>query len=496
MHRPPAARSKADRDRGIALALVGQLQPALQRGDRALIVDLIRRLVALRAPLGSQWRSLAQIVAGKGELTLARKAIDLFVEASGKSQTAQYQKAVLLAQHDAWHDAYKLIRTLSPDVPDPAANAYSRGMMLLNLGNTEEGREHLERVVAQRPQLGSPWLMLALSAHLGEETELADRIVGAESGIANAPAAERAPYYYALGKVFDQRGEHARAFAAFERGAREMKSTLRYSRDADRTLAADAIDGYNPDRLGSLAGNQKEQTSRTIFVTGLPRSGTTLVQQILTSHSAVSGGAEIGRLGLLGMDAGGVSYGALSAFAQKEGLRPIARLWRHWLKERFPAPGRVVDKTPDASRLLGFAASLLPEAPLIWMTRDPLDRAWSCFRTNFFAGAIPWSYDLRDIAFHFALEDQLLARWQQILEDRLLIVPYEALVADPGPWIRRILAHCSLAEEPQVFAPHENRRPVATSSMMQVRRPINRDGIGAAGPYRAYLAPFLEAYQT
>jgi hypothetical protein len=128
------------------------------------------------------------------------------------------------------------------------------------------------------------------------------------------------------------------------------------------------------------------------------------------------------------------------------------------------------------------------------MKRDPLDCAWSCFRTNFVGVAIPWSYDLGDIAAHFRLEDQLLAQWQQILGDRLLVIAYEDLVTDPESWIRRILAHCGLPEEPQVFAPHENKRAVATASMLQVRRPINRDGIGAAEPYRAFLKPFIEAY--
>jgi hypothetical protein len=135
----------------------------------------------------------------------------------------------------------------------------------------------------------------------------------------------------------------------------------------------------------------------------------------------------------------------------------------------------------------------LPEAPIVWLKRDPLDCAWSCFRTHFLAG-VSWSYDLADIAHHFRLEDELLARWQDILGDRVLVVPYEGLVADSAGWIRRILAHCQLSEEPEAFSPHENRRAVTTSSVMQVRRPINRAAVGAAEPYRAFLQPFVDAY--
>ena len=157
-------------------------------------------------------------------------------------------------------------------------------------------------------------------------------------------------------------------------------------------------------------------------------------------------------------------------------------------------PGRIIDKTTSSTRYLGLAAALLPDAPLIWMTRDPLDRAWSCYRTNFAGTAMPWSYDLQDIAAHFRIEDQLLAQWKKILGNRLLVVPYEELVTDPDAWIRRVLAHCGLGEESLVFSPHENQRPVATASMVQVRRPINRDAIGAGEPYRKFMQPFLDAY--
>ncbi|MBO9518097.1 MAG: sulfotransferase [Porphyrobacter sp.] len=484
----------ADRDLATGVALVGQLQPALQRQDRARIVDLVRQLVDLRAPLGAQWEAIAQIVADKGELQLGREALDLFVEASGGGDLARYKKVALLGQWEATDEAHDLMWSLPEDAPNPTANAYTRGMILLNLGKTEEGREYLSRVVQDRPDLGSPWLMLATSANLARETELAERIIAAEAGMEKARPAERAPYFYALGKAHADRGDRARAFAAFNRGAREMKSGQSYNRQQDRQLAEQAIEGFDQGRIAAISGQQSEPTDQTIFVTGLPRSGTTLVQQILTSHSAVSGGAEINRLGLLAMDAGGVSYSALEAYTNKVSAPSAARLWRHWINERFPAAGRIVDKTIDASRTLGLVSALLPEAPLLWMTRDPLDQAWSCFRTNFSAGALTWSYDQQDIAFHFQLESELLARWQDILGERLLVVPYESLVTDPEPWIHRLLAHCRLPHEAQVFTPHENNGPVATSSMMQVRRPINRDGIGSAEPYREFLEPFIGTY--
>jgi tetratricopeptide (TPR) repeat protein len=484
----------ADRDLTAVLHLVERLQPALERDDRAELAEIIVRLIEMRAPMGGQWQQIAHTAAINGELGLARQAIDLFVTASGGDAAAQYQKAVMLAQAGVVSEADALLSTLPENAPDPVASAFTRGMVALMFGKTGDARRYLERVARMKPQSGSTWLALAQSADLAREPELADRIVSAERDMARSIPAERAAYFYALGRVRDARGEHALAFAAFARGAQLLKSAVTYDHARDRTEAADAARGYSAERIAAIARQQSEPTARTIFVTGLPRSGTTLVEQILTSHSTVAAGGEISRLELLAKEVGGRSFAALARHADGHDLTQAARLWHRWLDERFLAPGRIVDKTVDASRFLGLAAALLPEAPLIWMTRDPLDRAWSCFRTYFMWAGMPWSYDLRDIAAHFRLEDQLLTQWQQILGERLLVVPYESLVADPGTWIRRLLAHCGLAEEPQVFAPHQNRRPVTTASMLQVRRPINREGIGSAEPYRQFLEPFVEAY--
>ena len=448
----------------------------------------------MRASMGEQWPQLAHVAAINGELSLACEAIDLFVSASGGDPAAQYQKAVLLAQAGMVREADALLSRLPEDAPNPVASAFTRGTMALMLGRRDDARHYLERVVRMQPQSGSTWLALAQSADLACEPELADRIIAAERDMGRSIPTERAAHFYAMGRAQDARGEHALAFAAVARGAQLLRSVTTYDRARDSAEAADAVRGYSAEGIAALAHRQREPTGRTIFVTGLPRSGTTLVEQVLTSHSAVGAGAETSRLALLAQEIGGSSFAALARHADGQGVVSAAQLWHHWLDELFATPGRVVDKTVDASRFLGLAAALLPDAPLIWMTRSPLDRAWSCFRTYFMWAGMPWSYDLQDIAAHFRLEDQLLAEWQAILGDRLLVVPLEALIDDPASWIRRILAHCGLAEEPQVFAPHENARAVTTASMMQVRRPINREAIGSAEPYRQFLEPFIAAY--
>lgn len=487
----------ADSDLVNVVTLVGQIGPALESGDRGKLRDIIRQLISRRAPMGdAQWQQLAQIAAGYGELSLARQAMDLHFEAVGGGPAALFQKAGFLVLLGAWGEADALLRTLPETMPDIATNAYCRGIAALNLGKPGEARRHLERATQLHPQSGLGWFSLSMAVNFSNEPALAERMIAAGPGMERATDNERLPYQYALGKLHADRADHALAFRAFDRGAARAKFGVRYNHEQDVADAARAIDGYSAERIAAIASQQSEPTDRTIFVTGLPRSGTTLVEQILTSHSAVSDGGETARLMLLSDDVKGTSYRALADYVSVHGVASAALLWDHWIDELYPASVRVIDKTVNTSRYLGLAAALLPQAPLIWMTRDPLDRAWSCFRTNFSGAAMPWSYDLRDIAAHFRLEDRLLAQWQEILGDRLLVVSYEALVSDPDTEIRRLLAHCGLEEEAKVFAPHENHRPVTTASMVQIRQPINRDAIGAAEPYREFLGPFIDAYYS
>jgi tetratricopeptide (TPR) repeat protein len=485
--------STVDRDLAAVLAKVEQFQRALQRRDRAEIADRLRDLVAARTPMAAQWLQLARIAADLGEIGLARQAIDLYVESFDGSAAAQFTKAGFLTYFGAFDEALALLATLPPGVPDPFSYALSRGAAALNTGDAEQARAWLEEATRRGPRSGTAWHSLSQLVNFDREPRLFDRIVAGARTLDNAPPMERALYHYALGKALADRGAHAEAFAAIARAAGETKALFPDDEALDRQSALEAMRGYDPARIAAIARQQTEPTGRSIFVMGLPRSGTTLVEQVLTSHSEVTYGAELNLLRLLVHQIGDASYPALENHVRTAGAPSLAQLWHHLLDERVPRPGRVVDKTTDTTRKLGVAAGALPEAPLIWLKRDPLDCAWSCFRTCFMQG-IRWSNDLTDVAAYFRLEDQLLSQWRQILGEALLVMPYEELVTDPEPAIRRLLAHCGLAEEPQAFAPHENVRAIGTASMMQVRRPINREGIGAAEPYREFLRPFIDAY--
>lgn len=472
---------------------IEELKRALAARDRAGANAAVVELLDQRAPLGAQWRALSELMRVSGELTLAHRAMDAFVAAAGHTPQALYSKAVLLTQTGKMREAYDFVARLPADVPDLAGHAYVLGNVAMTLGRIDAAREHLELAVRQRPGWGPAWLTLAGAVDLARDP-LGERLLADRAAAERQGPSDLARYHYALGKLHVDRKDPDAAFAAYAHGAALLRGETPYSRKGNAANAALAAIGFPDGFIERLGAHKARDTSRPIFVTGLPRSGTTLVEQILASHSKVADGAELNIIQHLAVQVGGVSGDALDKYLANGGSTDaMASLYLHLMAERFGSEGRIVDKTVDASRFIGLIAAALPDAPLIWMRRDPLDSAWSCLRT-FFIHGVGWSYDLTDIAHHFRLEDALLEFWKVRLGDRLLVVPYAELVTSPQAWTRRLLLHCGLEDEPGVYAPHASERVVMTASAMQVRKPINRDGLNVAAPYARHLQPFVDAY--
>ena len=474
-------------------ALLSVLKTALANHDRAATNQAVDQLLQARAPLGEQWRKLAELMRVSGELTLANRAMDAFVAAAGHTPVARYAKVVLLTQSGRLQDAHDLLKTLPPDIPERAGHAYVLGNTAMSLGRVAEARENLLTALKHRPGWGPAWLTMATAVNLATDP-VGEKLLAEGAVAERQPPGHLARYCYALGKLHADRKEHDLAFAAFARGARLLRQETPYSRTGNTANAEQAMTGYPDGFFEKMRDRAVRDTSRPIFVTGLPRSGTTLVEHILASHSNVLDGGELNIAQHVAVAAKGVSGDNIDQYlASGQTIDDLAGLYLHLLAERVSGVGRIIDKTIDVSRCFGLIAAALPEAPLIWMQRDPLDSAWSCFRT-FFIHGVGWSYDLTDIAHHFRLQDAQMAFWKDRLGDRLLVVPYTELIDAPEIWTRKLLTHCGLSEEASVFAPHETERVVATASAMQVRQPINRSGLGVAEHYRAHLQPFIGAY--
>lgn len=466
---------------------------ALQRSDRAAALAIVKQLLVQKEPLGDQWRSVAQFAAVSAEWSTALAAIERYAALAPREPGRQLARAEILAQSGRLPEAVDIIARVVELHPQDGALWHFLGTAHNQLGNIEQSIDCFERALALLPFSGPTWLGWANVQDFRVDSRAIDRIRDAVGKTETASPETRAPILFALGIACDTLGHASEAFDAFARGAALVRSVRRHSAAADRAAGAAIIQAYPQPGVGTQSGGE-----RSILVTGLPRSGTTLVEQILVSHSAVTEGGEINLLGIAAERVGGpfapVARTALAGGATPSAAwQPFVTHYDHLLAERFGSDGRIVDKSLNTSRFAGMVALALPQSPLIWLRRDPLDTAWSCFRT-YFATGVAWSFELNDMAEHFAMEDALYHHWRHVVGVPILEVPYREIVAAPETWIDRILAHCGLPFEPGVHQFHQTRRAVATSSVNQVRQPIYSSAVGSATEYRARLDGFIDAY--
>ena len=474
-------------------ALVTRMTQALTIGNRRGFRAAMAELIAIDADLRQNWRKLTDPLLDYGEFDLANAAIERYVKWSANSPAARFDQATIYARSGRPAAARSVLSCISDRIPDRASHAFLRGSLALNLGDLAEARTLMLQVLQIRPSSGQAAYALAASASMAIDSEAADAILSGAPRLDDAPGGERAMYLYALGKLHADRGEIACAFEHYARGAAIVATSRAEDPATDRAGALQATEGWNKTALASVSGRITVPTDRPIFVTGLPRSGTTLVEQILASHSMVSEGDELGYLARLVNEIGGPMAEPARRLAGSARLNEVVEDYLHLLNNRFGRDGRVVDKTLEATRYLGTIAALLRDAPILYVRRRPLARAWSCFSTYFMRG-LGWTFDQRAIAAHFRFEDDLLDRWQDILGDRMMIIDYEKLVSEKATEIPRLLGHAGLAIEPQTLTPETTVRLVRTASVAQVRAPITTVRVNAADAYRAHLEPFINAY--
>ncbi|HEV8444714.1 MAG TPA: sulfotransferase [Steroidobacteraceae bacterium] len=472
-----------------------QVLEALQRFDRRRVAALVAEELREGPASGEHWGNVEAVANRIGEIELALEAARRFALTEPRSLERALHYCNALVARGRLEESLRELDRLPSSVQQHAAVLSLRGAIATQRGEFTRSEALLRDALAREPQWGPFWLALSEVHRFSPGDADLARLETLAPQMRAAPAHSQAPFFYALGKAWHDCREYDRAFAAYAEGAAQMRAP--FDAGALERFVRDVIHDFTPQNLARLAPSGCD-SERAIFVTGLPRSGTTLVEQILASHSAVASGEEANLFCNALIPAGDFTLrGGLDY--QQRGASPdpwgeIGRDYLAMLDQRFGRDGRIVDKTLNHSRFLGFILQSLPRARVIWLRRDAADTAISCFRSFFGTGTIPWCWSLGDIGWHFRLEDALHAHWSSIYPDRILTVPYEALVTDPRPWITRMLAHVGLAVEPAVFAPHLTQRAVQTVSVAQVRQPISTGSIGAAGKYGAHLRPFHETY--
>ena len=448
-------------------------------------------------------KSLPALIALGNTLSLLRqhdRAADVLERAVTLSQRRSTEAMVLLAQvyshinRDA--EAAELVDQVLAIRPDHVVALTRKGNLLQTAGDFEGADRTFRQSLALAPMDGE----LFRSFIVGYKVKPGDPIVAQmQAALARPDLSDRSrlSFAFALGKALEDQKDHAAAFPYIRQGndlARKLHPYDIATRHAEVAAVQAAMRGF--DWAGTRIDGASDGTP--IFVTGMPRSGTTLVEQIIASHSRVTGAGEVA---LLQSACQRLLFARPDRFDDARPLHDIpaseiAALGHDFLRvmaDRFPGADVISDKSITTYMYIGLVKLALPKARIVVVRRDPRDTLLSIYKNRFPEGTHLYAYDLRDLAEYYATFVEMVEFWRAETPDWFTEITYESLVADPEAESRRLIAACGLDWEEGCLNFHQNKRKVDTLSVYQVRQPISGGSVKAWHRYETELAPMIDA---
>jgi tetratricopeptide (TPR) repeat protein len=390
-------------------------------------------------------------------------------------------------------EAITLYRAMIADRPNDADARLWIAHALKTVGQVPEAIEQYRAATAARPDFGDAyWSLANLKLYRFTDNEILS--MRAQEAASTTSPQDRYHLCFALGKAFEDRGEIAESWAFYERGNALKRAESNYRPEIFETNTARQIEVFTTDFVAARAG-WGESSPDPIFIVGLPRAGSTLLEQILASHSQVEGTQELPDIQRIVLEIQGRDPD-LDNPRYPAALADMTRADFTELGERYMAETRIyrrekpffIDKMPNNFRHVGLIHLMLPNARIIDARREPMACCFSNLK-QLFAQGQEFSYSFEDIARYYRTYLDLMRHWDTVLPGRVLRVQHEDVVDDLEGNVRRILAYCGLAFEPACVEFYKNTRSVRTPSSEQVRRPIFRDGIDQWKSFEPRLEP-------
>ena len=430
----------------------------------------------------------------EGGETLLRETL----EREPNNDAARLNLAAELLEREQGAAALELLDT-APGLPEAQTALrqwhLTRAMALLQLNRPAAARAAMDACAALGPipPALAPlwhWRRVLLAQLMGDSvaaTSAAQEMAAAIAQMGPEAVPEhRIMAHYELAKFFSGAGDTPAAFAHWQEGHRLLRQSQPFSRDAFAAFLEETRAAFTAARLQS-GPRATNQDATPVFITGMPRSGTTLCEQILAAHGQVHGAGERMALQQMVNELGGPQRIAAldSAALDQAATRYLAEL--HALA---PDKSRIVDKMPGNELHLGLVALMLPGAKIIHCVRDPRDIGFSIW-TFRFHGDHPYAHDLADLGWTITQRAKLLDYWRTVMPSQILILPLQDWVNDFDGTLARVLGHLGLPPDPACARFYENDREVRTVSRAQVRQPVHAQGLGRWRPYANELAPLI-----
>ncbi|HSD15935.1 MAG TPA: sulfotransferase [Thermomonas sp.] len=507
-------------------SLQARANAAVDRKDWPAAAEALRGLAALAPHVARTWIDLSYVESFSGRYRAAHEAI---AAAARAPQRTPGDIADLIARLRTFNDAagvQAIAKTLmlapSPDAgllsicalqlsnlndhvlalacaeaavsrqPGSANARLARGQMLAQHGDIDGATADFEACVAQAPGMAAAWWSLA---RLRRQSSDANHVASLRRLLAmpGLPPRDAAFAGFALHKELDDLGDHAGAWQALEQACEAKRGTLNYAAAGSRALV---------DALISLpalpwAADARAGGKTPIFIVGMHRSGTTLLEQLLDAHPQVQGVGELYDFTSAMRHATdhhcqGVIDDVIVARARGLDLSEVGRRYLDGMAWRLGGQSHFTDKLPSNFLNVGFICQALPQAKILRMSRDPVETCFSNLR-ELFSDANPYSYDQSELADYYLQHRRLMAHWDTAYPGRILDVDYAELTRDPGSVMRRIASFCGIDYIDAMRDPRNSTRVVATASVMQVRDRIVRRDVPKWAPYARQLQPLVTA---
>ena len=467
--------------------------------DYDTAIRALERAISIDARSFHAHYNLALVYCDIKDVDKALASLNAALEIEPTSPEAQFQMGFLqelLQNHgDAVHN-YRQVLAVTPNSDRAHLHA---GSCLQIIGRFEEGAEHLKKAIELNPANGRAQLALASSEQAVVEPDFVDTLHG-QLRRRDLPAKELANLQFAAGRLHERAEDYDRAFEHYKTGnaIRNASYDVRPQDFLDLTEHVKSV--FTREHVAKLAegGNPSE---RPVFVIGVPRAGTTLVEQIIASHPQGFGAGELSNIldvtTLPDMD----QAKRYPENAVDLNGTDIAQMAERYLADYPPAAAsaaKVVDKTPGNSMWLGMITAMFPNAAIIHCERDPMDTLWSFYAQNFFVD-LPYACAFDNLAAYYAQHTRAMQHWREVLPTPITNIRYEDLVLNPETIIPQVVAAAGLEWDDRCMDFHSHDRSVITTSMWQVRRPMFKSSIGKWKRFESHLGELkaeLEKYEA
>ena len=474
---------------GLGLAL-------FQMGDQNQACEAFAR--AAQAHPGNlvsiiEWTNTLMVMNRHGEAeTILRKSMARFPD---DTRLPIMLGNILTAQNRQF-DALRIYEEVLKKHPEASTAHFNCSVVLTMLGRTQEAEQAAMHALELEPEMNGYYQLSNLHTFSPEDSWFAKLKQRAERSLDEAG---RIDIDFALAKAYEDLRDYDRAFTHLQAANTAKRRSVQFSGINEKLRANRITSLFTPDFFAQFQGKVSSDI-KPIFILGMPRSGSTLLEQMLAAHPSIAAGGELPHMIFIAKNIGEI-WGTRGSNFPGNGTEVIADLQKGADQyAAMTAPLRqskqyFTDKLPGNFQFIGLLHLMFPNAIIINCKRDPMDTCLSCYQ-RLFSSEVPYSYDLTELGQYYRLYDTLMQHWHKLLPGRILDVEYEKLVVDPEPELRRILDKCGLEFDAACLEHASVKRTVTTASAAQVRKPLYQTSVHRWKHYESHLGALLKALQT